>query len=80
MSECKTVKINLGDLVADLMFHTSVGKAEDVNSIKSRFETLFSEQSSKTRGAILKYLLSNKVVLTEPTLLNYFSNIKVYHG
>lgn len=80
MSECKTVKINLGDLVADLMFHTSVGKVEDVNSIKSRFETLFSEQSSKTRGAMLKYLLSNKVVLTEPTLLNYFSNIKVYHG
>ena len=80
MSECKTVKINLGDLVEDLLFHTYGGKDGDVNHIKSRFETLLFEQSSKTRGAMLKYLLSNKVVLTEPNLLTYFSNISLHHG
>lgn len=80
MSECKTVKINLGDLVADLVFHTSVGKDEDVASLKGRFEALLLEQSSKTKEAMLKYLLSNKRVLTEPALLTYFSNIKEYCG
>jgi len=80
MSECKTVKINLGDLVADLVFHTSVGKDEDVVSLKSRFEALLLEQKPKTRGDMFKYLLSNKVVLTEPNLLTYFSGIKRCYG
>ena len=80
MSECKTVKINLGALVADLRFYNSIGKYDEVSDLKGRFEALFVEQSSKTKGAMLKYLLSNKVVLTEPYLTTYFSNIREFLG
>ena len=76
MSECKTVKINLSDLIADLRFHISLGELESANLIKGRFEELLSEQSGKTRVAMLNYLLSNKVVLTEPNLLVYFNNVR----
>lgn len=72
MGHSKTVKINLKQLIADLIFAFSDKDENAIKDVKSKFEEVYSIQNTMMKNNIIKYLLSNKVVLDNKKLYNYF--------
>lgn len=72
MTQNKTIKINLKNLIADLLF-ASIDKNEGlVKELKKEFEVIYGNQNIIMKNNILKYLLSNNVVKENKNLLEYF--------
>jgi hypothetical protein len=74
MSESKTVKINLKQLIADLVFAFTDKNEDNINLIKQRFEKFFNLQNVIMKDNIINYLLSNNVVQDNKKLLKYFKS------
>jgi len=73
MGQSKTVKINLKQLIANLIFAFADKNQENVERIKNDFELIYNNESVSMKGNIIQYLLSNKIVQDNEKLLNYFN-------
>lgn len=74
MIESKTVKINLKQLIADLVFAFTDKNEDNINSVKEHFETVFDAQGERMKHNIISYLLSNDVVKDNIKVLKYFKS------
>lgn len=74
MNESKTVKINLKQLIADLVFAFTDKNQDVIESVKKDFEGILELQSDSMKSSIMKYLLSNNVVQDNKKVLKYFKS------
>lgn len=74
MSESKTVKINLKQLIADLVFAFTDKNKDNINSVKEHFESVFNAQGDSMKNSIISYLVANNVVKDNVKVLKYFKS------
>jgi hypothetical protein len=74
MNDRKTIKINLKQVVEDMIFANACKDSKALKTVKDNFEGIYNYQSGDIRQAISKYLMGNTLVTNDLLLSEYFTN------